>query len=459
LNKHPQNPSPAIWFIAIAYALLIAYGSLFPLSGWRSPPGDVFAYLGMGIPYLGRSDFVLNVLVYIPVGLFFLIAFRRSFGSGTAVLLATLTGILLSFSMETLQVFLPNRSPGIIDLITNTMGTFFGALLSHLAHGKTSTGQRLHALREHYFLQGSWVNMGLLILGLWALMHLSPIVVTLDMGKIRQGLAPTWHLLQDPSLFRGYSFFSSFMFFIGLNITVRQMVKPGRPAIALFFFFSLAVLLAKVFVISRQISPEQILALLAATLFTSFLTNPRTNAASRMAVIAIGLGYIISQLAPSTDIVYTSTTFNWIPFKDQNANLNGISSILENIWPFMAIGYLLHISIQETQRKFVLIVGGLFVALLAFSMEWMQQDIPGRTADISAVIVAIVGWIIPLSNRLNFSNTHQPEISAATNTTSSRGNLLSSPRPLAGEGAGERTDFAFLPRPTSGEKAGERGKQ
>ena len=79
----------------------------------------------------------------------------------------------------------------------------------------------------------------------------------------------------------------------------------------------------------------------------------------------------------------------------------------------MAIGYLLHISIQETQRKFVLIVGGLFVALLAFSMEWLQQDIPGRTADISAVIVAITGWIIPLSRRLNpfVSLEHEPDTS------------------------------------------------
>ena len=392
----------------------------------------------MGIPYLGRSDFVLNVLVYMPVGLFFLIALRRSFSSGTTVLLATLSGILLSFSMETLQVFLPNRTPGIIDLITNTMGTFFGAMIGHLTHGKTSTGQRLLALREHYFLQGSWVNMGLLILGLWALMHLSPIVVTIDMGKIREGLAPTWHLLQDPSLFRPYSFFSSFMFFIGLNIIVRQMVKPGRPAITLFFLFSLAVLLTKVFVISRQISPEQILALFAATLFTSFLANPRTNAASRMAVIAICLGYIISQLAPDSNLFNDTTIFNWIPFQDQNATLNGISSILENIWPFMAIGYLLHISIQETQRKFVMIVGGLFVALLAFSMEWLQRDIPGRAADISAVIVAIVGWIIPLSNRLNFSNMHSPEELATINLS------LSS---------------TFLPRPTSGERAGERGKQ
>lgn len=436
MNTHPPTPSRAIWLITIAYALLIAYGSLFPISGWRSPPGDVFAYLGMGIPYLGRSDFVLNVLVYMPVGLFFLLALRRSFSSGIAVLLATLTGILLSFSMETLQVFLPNRSPGIIDLVTNTMGTFFGAMLGHLAHGKTSSGQRLLALREHYLLEGSWVNMGLLILGLWALMHLSPIVVSLDMGKIRQGLAPTWHLLQDPSLFRGYSFFSTFMFFIGLNITVRQMVKPGRPAIALFFLFSLAVLLSKVFVISRQISPEQILALLAATLFTSFLTNPRTNAASRMAVIAICLGYIISQLAPGTGLA--SHTFGWIPFHDQNANLNGISSILENIWPFMAIGYLLHISISETQRKFVLIVGGLFVALLAFSMEWLQRDIPGRTADISAVIVAIVGWIIPLSNRFNFSASHTQEAPTTTDTINSKVNLSFSPLPLAGEGSGER---------------------
>lgn len=376
------------------------------MSGWRLPQGEVFSYLSMGIPYLGRSDFILNVLVYIPVGLLFMLALRHNYRSSTAMILATAVGILLSFSMESLQVFLPNRTPGIIDLLTNTAGTFLGVALGSLTHEKTFSGRRLIAIREKYFLDGSWVNMGLTVIGVWALMLLSPLVITLDVGKLREGIAPAWHLLQDPSLFRWYSFWAAFLFFIGLNILVRQIVRPERAPVAIFLYFSLAVLLVKIFVVSRQFSLEQVIALFGATLFASIFSNARTNVASRISVIAICTGYIISQLAPGTEALTQSSEFNWIPFGDQIATLNGISSILENLWPFMAMAYLLHISIQEYQRNIVMIVGGFFVAILSFALEWMQQYIPGRTADISAVIVALIGWLIPLKN--SFYNTHNP---------------------------------------------------
>lgn len=377
------------------------------MNGWRPPAGEMYSFLTAKFPvHLGRSDIVLNILVYMPVGLLFFLALRNHSRSFFMMVLATSLGTLLSFSMESLQVFLPSRTPSVIDLITNSMGTFFGVVLGHLSNVNTFTGQRLITLRNKYFLDGSWVNMGLIVIGLWSLMHLSPIVVTLDIGKIHEGLAPVWHVLQDPSLFGWYSFFATFSFLIGLSIIVRQIVRPERSPVVIFFYFSLAVLLAKIFIVSRQVSLEQIIALFAATLFASRFSNTRTNAASRMAIVSICIGYVISQLAPGVDALSYSSEFNWIPFNDQNATLNGISSILENIWPFMAMAYLLHISIQEYQRSMVIIAGGFFVVFLTFSMEWIQQYIPGRTADISAVLVALIGWIIPLSNRLNFS--HNP---------------------------------------------------
>jgi len=370
------------------------------LSGWSAPAGDLFAFLTAKLPdHFGRSDIVLNVLVYMPVGLLFMLALKNNSSPIFSIILASIIGTLLSFSMETIQVYLPNRTPSVIDLITNAFGSFLGAGLGGMFHKNTLSGQKIISLRNQYFVEGSWVNMGLLIIALWALMHLSPIVVTLDIGKIREGLAPTWHLLQDPTLFRGYSFFSSFMFFIGLNIIVRQIVNPGRPATLIFVLFSLAVMLAKVFVISRQISPEQLLALFTATIFTTFLSNPRTNAASKIAFLAVIIGYILSELAPGTGL--PGYKFNWIPFSDQNANLNGVSSILENIWPFMAAGYLVHISIQEKMRNFAIIAGGIFVVSFSFTMEWLQQEVPGRSADISSVLVALAGWTVPLSRRLN----------------------------------------------------------
>ena len=55
---------------ALAYAALIAYGSLYPFSGWTARGVELFAFL---VPHwsahLSRADVVTNVLAYMPLGL------------------------------------------------------------------------------------------------------------------------------------------------------------------------------------------------------------------------------------------------------------------------------------------------------------------------------------------------------------------------------------------------------
>lgn len=75
------------------------------------------------------ANLAVNVVGFIPVGFFIcatlisLCRRRRSIG------LSTLTGFLLSLSIEILQAYIPMRKSGTTDLITNTLGTLVGALL------------------------------------------------------------------------------------------------------------------------------------------------------------------------------------------------------------------------------------------------------------------------------------------------------------------------------------------
>jgi hypothetical protein len=46
-------------------------------------------------------------------------------------------------------------------------------------------------------------------------------------------------------------------------------------------------------------------------------------------------------------------------------------------------------------RRTAWLGGGLAIAALTFALEWMQQSIPGRFADITDVLLAAAGWTLP----------------------------------------------------------------
>jgi len=80
----------------------------------------------------GRSyavDIAVNIAGFMPLG-FLLSAFLWSTTrSQRTVLTAILIGALVSLTIELLQAYIPQRSSGMTDVITNTLGTATGAIL------------------------------------------------------------------------------------------------------------------------------------------------------------------------------------------------------------------------------------------------------------------------------------------------------------------------------------------
>lgn len=75
------------------------------------------------------SDVLRNIVGFMPFG--FLVCALLSFSPARrhALLYSILLGGLLSFCIEVLQSFIPQRGSGVTDIITNTLGTALGALL------------------------------------------------------------------------------------------------------------------------------------------------------------------------------------------------------------------------------------------------------------------------------------------------------------------------------------------
>ena len=76
------------------------------------------------------KDVVFNVAGFVPLGVILCAYFALARSRVQTILYATLGGGMLSFAIEVLQAYIPQRVSGMTDIITNTLGAAIGALLA-----------------------------------------------------------------------------------------------------------------------------------------------------------------------------------------------------------------------------------------------------------------------------------------------------------------------------------------
>ena len=98
MNRDDEDRLRRAWRAAAwAYALLIAYGSLFPLTGWAEP-AHPWNWL-FGVPNgrrLSSADLIVNVLAYVPLGLSVALALSPRRSGIRDLLAAVLIGFMRS---------------------------------------------------------------------------------------------------------------------------------------------------------------------------------------------------------------------------------------------------------------------------------------------------------------------------------------------------------------------------
>jgi VanZ family protein len=175
--------------LALAYAALIVYASLYPFADWRDQGIAPWSYLWAPWPkYWTGFDFGINVAGYVPLGFLMALAVLRTrpdAGGWQAILRAGLAGSAVSFAMETLQSYLPARIPSNVDLGLNALGAFAGAVL---AAGLERAGAVAHwsRARSYWFVDDA--RGGLVLLALWPVALLFPAAVTFGLGQVFERL-------------------------------------------------------------------------------------------------------------------------------------------------------------------------------------------------------------------------------------------------------------------------------
>ena len=170
--------------LALLYAALVLYASLYPFSGWRWPPGRSLLDL-LALPWPRWQipfDLWSNALGYVPLGLLLCIAaLRAGRGLRLALAVAVLGPALLSYATEVTQYFLPRRHPSLLDWSLNTGGAMAGGLLGA---GLRAFGllARWQGLRERWFVSES--AGALALLAVWPFALLFPAPLPLGLGQI-----------------------------------------------------------------------------------------------------------------------------------------------------------------------------------------------------------------------------------------------------------------------------------
>ena len=179
MGRHP--PSTA-WPLALLYAALIVYASLFPFTGWRDQGIVPWAYLHAPWPkYWTRVDLAINLVGYLPMGFLLALALQRTQPRWPAALLAGLATAALSFTMECLQSYLPLRVASNVDLGFNALGGLLGAV-SASALERLGAIDRWQRVRSRWFARDA--HGALVLLALWPVGLLFPLPVAFGMGQV-----------------------------------------------------------------------------------------------------------------------------------------------------------------------------------------------------------------------------------------------------------------------------------
>lgn len=340
-----RNAARLARYLAIAYALLVAYASLHPLTGWRDTGAPLLDFLSAPWPrYHTDFDLAANILAYVPLGFLLVPALQSRLGIAAAALLAVLAGGGLSLGVEVLQHYLPSRVPSNIDLACNLIGAMIGAAAG-MNWGRTLVdGGRLHRLRTRLVIGGRAADFGLVLLGLWLLAQLNPDLLLFGTGDLRA-------LLELPAL--PYSARRFFIIEAGVaaggtlaaGLTCWSLLRSPRrwlPAALLG-----AALAVKAFASMLLVSPAQfdhwitpgnlaglalgILALLAATFLPPL-------AQRMLAALALLFATALVNLAPENPYL-TASLAVWQ--QGHFLNFNGLTKLVSSLWPFAALPYLM----------------------------------------------------------------------------------------------------------------------
>lgn len=332
--------------LAVAYALLVTYACLHPLTGWQSSGLPAWDFLVEPWPkYVRTEDLVLNVLGFVPLGFVMVAALGERFGTQGSLLVALLIGAGLSLSVEMAQNFLPNRIASNIDLGCNALGSLLGALLG-CRWGKATFDQHgwLQRWRAETIVPGRTGDLGLVLVGLWLLTQALPETILFASGDLRAlfGVPTPLHFAPEPFIRIEAAMVASGLLAAGLLMRCMQK-NVGFLSIGLLFTLAFAI---------KSLATTAFLVAGSPGAWLTPGTRYGLAGGGVLLVLALGLPRVHQHALAGMGLLVATTLANLIPENpylrvDQGLlgrsnflNFHGLTQVLAALWPFMALAYL-----------------------------------------------------------------------------------------------------------------------
>lgn len=342
-------PSPLALYLTLAYVCLIVYTSLTPFAGWRDPGIAPWSFLLAPRPrYITRFDLLVNFVAYLPFGFLCALALLPRWTHVVAALLAALLGIVLSFAMEALQLYLPGRFSTKIDLLCNGLGALAGALVGARLGRTSLLAKYLRQVRNKWFLRSRVADFGLVLLALWVFTQLNPSLPLL--GNVFS-LEEIRRQSMSPDLPRNLNLLDTAMVllnFVSVVLVATLIARSRRKAViaasALITCGALIKLVAaafmlKPFALMQWLGPEVAIGVTLGAPVALLLAMLRPPVRVYWCAGALLLGLALTHLAPlGSEPMPGFQLFDW--HYGHLLNYKGLAKIAADLWPYLALAFL-----------------------------------------------------------------------------------------------------------------------
>lgn len=347
----PPRASPLARYLLLVYLLLVVYGSLYPLAGWRDQGLSPFAFLGAPLPrYFTWFDVALNVAAYFPLGLLAVLALAPRLTGAPAAVLALAGATAVSGLLEAAQSYLPDRIASNADLAANAAGAVLGAVAGVAIAGHLAPEAGLRRLRARLFGPGHAVDLGLVLVGLWLFSQLNPETLLFGNGDLGELVASA-----PPQLYPAETFVQIEAAVAGANVLavtllVAIVAVERAAARRIAAATVLAALAARTVACALLLAPQAAFAWLTPGAATGLAVGLAAALAATAlprawAVALCGLALMTAtalvNLAPENPYLAHSLAL-WR--QGHFLNFNGLTRIVSMLWPFGALAYVLAVA-------------------------------------------------------------------------------------------------------------------